>query len=121
MYELSVRQEFHAAHAIVINGKREVSHEHTWQVTFIVRGDRLDDDGLLCDFHDIERALEAVLAPFHHADLNDTPPFDQVNPTAELVAKHIGEAMMKRLEGKARVDRVSVTEAPGCVATYIPG
>ncbi len=120
MYELSVEREFHAFHALVIQGEREASHDHIWRVTLFVRGEQLDDDGLLCDFHDLERALDAVLAPFHDADLNVTPPFDQNNPTADCVARHIGEAVAIRIEGKARVDRVSVTEAPGCAATYFP-
>ena len=120
MYELSVEREFRAHHALVIQGEREVSHDHIWRVTLVVRGEQLDDDGLLCDFHDLERALDALLAPYQEADLNTTPPFDTINPTAECVARHIGEAMAVRMEANTTVDSVSVTEAPGCAATYFP-
>ena len=50
--------------------------------------------------------------------MNQTPPFDEVNPTAELVAKNIAESVSSRLGDMVHVNRVSVTEAPGCEATY---
>ena len=118
MFELSVQREFDAAHAIVMNGVREESHRHVWIVTLVVTGDRLDDDGLLCDFHLVERALDETLSPFHGVDLNESPPFDRINPTAELVAKHVGETVAKRLDGTVRVDQITITEAPGCAATF---
>jgi 6-pyruvoyltetrahydropterin/6-carboxytetrahydropterin synthase len=88
-------------------------------VTAVVRGGTLDDDGLLCDFHELQRALEAVLAPLRDGDLNATPPFDEINPTAENVARHIAAGLSQRLAGRASIARVTVTEAPGCAATYI--
>ena len=97
MFELSIERRFSAAHAIVIGGERETTHGHDWRVTLVVSGAVLDDEGLLCDFHALEQALDAVLAPFHNNDLNATPPFDELNPTAENVARHIGRAMMPSL------------------------
>ena len=78
----------------------------------------LDSDGLLCDFHDLEAALDDVIKPFQDADLNQTRPFDRFNPTAEAVAKYIAESVSGRLGDTVHVDRVSVIEAPGCQATY---
>ena len=119
MFELSVQREFCAAHAITIAGKREPTHGHNWHVTATVRGEGLDDDGLLCDFHEVQRALDDVLAPLCDVDLNATPPFDRLNPTAEHVARHIADLLSRTLAGRARIARVTVTEAPGCAATYI--
>lgn len=99
-------------------GEREESHAHDWRVTLVVAGEALDGDGLLCDFHDLEMALDAVLGPFENADLNQTPPFDQLNPTAELVVKHIAESVQNQLGDKVHINRVSITEAPGCRATF---
>jgi 6-pyruvoyltetrahydropterin/6-carboxytetrahydropterin synthase len=117
-YELEIRAEFCAAHAIVIRGRREPVHGHNWKVTATVAGDRLDDDGLLCDFHEIERALGAIIAPFHNGNLNGAPPFDQTNPTAELVARHIGEHLAKACPEGVTVKCVRVTEAPNCAAVW---
>ncbi|MDQ7012287.1 MAG: 6-carboxytetrahydropterin synthase [Planctomycetota bacterium] len=122
MYELTVHAEFCAAHAITIAGTLEPTHGHNWRVTLTLWGTTLDADGLLCDFHAVEAALAAVTAPFQNADLNTTPPFDRVNPTAEHVARHIAEATQRALANVlpagTRVASCRVTEAPGCAATY---
>ena len=121
MYELTVTREFCAAHSICIKGEPEPVHRHNWRVTVCVAGEQLDDDGLLCDFHLVERRLDDVIKPLTNVDLNATPPFDRVNPTAEHVAKHIADSIVPHLPTGVRLSSVSLTEAPGCVARYIPG
>jgi 6-pyruvoyltetrahydropterin/6-carboxytetrahydropterin synthase len=120
-YELTVERIFRAAHAIVIQDEREASHEHDWRVRLTVAGPRLDGDGLLVDFHLLTRWLDEVLAPFRDGDLNRTPPFDAVNPTAEHVARHIAREMAARVPAPVRIERVAVMEAPGCEAVHVGG
>jgi 6-pyruvoyltetrahydropterin/6-carboxytetrahydropterin synthase len=119
MFELSVQREFSAAHAITINGQREPVHGHNWRVAVTVTGDSLDDNDLICDFHLVERKLDAVIAPFHNHSLNETPPFNRINPTAERVVEHIAKQISTGLPKGVRLVRVSVTEAPGCIATWV--
>jgi 6-pyruvoyltetrahydropterin/6-carboxytetrahydropterin synthase len=118
MFELTVERSFRAVHAIVMAGEREAPHEHDWRVTVAVRGVRLDGDGLLCDFHEVQRRLDDALATLRDADLNETPPFRELNPTAENVARHLHEAVAAGLPEGVSLTRVEVTEAPGCTATY---
>lgn len=122
MYEITVKSEFCAAHALTISGVREEVHGHNWQVTVAVGGENLDPDGLLCDFHTVEEVLETIIEPFNNRDLNRVAPFDKLNPSAEHVARHIAREMGHRLDHAlapfARVMWASVTEAPGCTATY---
>ncbi|HYE63615.1 MAG TPA: 6-carboxytetrahydropterin synthase [Phycisphaerales bacterium] len=122
MFELSVQAEFSAAHAILLQGQREIVHGHNWHVTATITGSQLDHEGLLCDFHLVERALGEVIGPYHNNDLNRLPPFVDVNPTAENVARHIADALAARLDPQlapnAGVASVRVTEAPGCAITY---
>lgn len=121
MYEIAVHAEFCAAHALLIRGEREPVHGHNWHVTAVLGGPALDGDGLLCDFHAVQRILGEIIAPMHNHDLNGLPAFATVNPSAECVARHIADELAARLAGEApqaRVLRVSVTEAPGCLATY---
>ena len=120
MFELSVQRVFSAAHEIVMRGEREPLHGHDWTLELTVTADRLDDDGLLCDFHAVQATVDEVIRPFQSRNLNQTPPFDRVNPTAELVARHIAEATAVRLPAGVRVVRVRLTEAPGCAAHYHP-
>ncbi len=122
MYELTVTTEFCAAHSLIIHGEREVLHGHNFRVVACVAGSNVDSDGLLCDFHLVEAVLKEVIEPFHNANLNATPPFDRLNPSAENLARYLADELAGRLEGRfgglARVAWVSTTEAPGCVATY---
>lgn len=124
MYELTIETVFSAAHAIVVGGTRERLHGHDWKVVACVEGERLDAEGLLVDFHAVERLLREIAARFHNSNLNDTPPFDRLNPTAEHVASHIARELSSGVSsmtdgGRAvRVAWVRVTEAPGCAATY---
>jgi 6-pyruvoyltetrahydropterin/6-carboxytetrahydropterin synthase len=124
MYEITVDREFCAAHALEIQGTREPLHGHNFHVTVTIAGDKLDSDGLLCDFHTVNAVLKEVCRPFVNANLNETSPFDRVNPTAELIARHIGDQMVNLLEEAlapaARVAAVRVTETTGCAATYRP-
>ncbi len=124
MFEISVTTEFAAAHAISIAGRPEPLHGHNWRVTAVIAADSLDDDGLVCDFHVVERSLHDIIGRFNNANLNETPPFDRVNPTAERVAEHIGESLITLLADAlptgARVQSVEVTEAPGCASVYRP-
>ena len=118
MYEVTVDRVFCAAHAISVRGEREPTHGHEWRVRVGVGGQELDEDGILCDFHALERRLDDVIAPFQDCDLNRTPPFDRVSPTAERIARHLAEAIVLP-EGLTLLS-VGVTEAPGCVAVYRP-
>ncbi len=126
MHEISIEAEFCAAHALVIAGRREAVHGHNFRVTVTAGADRLDGDGLVCDFHALEALLGRVLAPMRDADLNAVAPFDRVNPSAERIAERIGEGVRDGLsaaggaERGLRVVSVRVTEAPGCAATFRP-
>jgi 6-pyruvoyltetrahydropterin/6-carboxytetrahydropterin synthase len=120
MYELVVERDFRATHAVTMAGRPEPPHEHDWQVAVAVAGPRLDDDGLLCDFHLLGGHLQRILTPLEGRDLNRTPPFDAVNPSAEMVARHVADALEPLLPAGVTLARVAVTEAPGCTAVYRP-
>jgi 6-pyruvoyltetrahydropterin/6-carboxytetrahydropterin synthase len=120
MYELTVKREFCAAHTIVIRGQQEPVHGHNWRVTVAIIGKALDEDGLLCDFHLVEQHVDDIIKPLTNIDLNATPPFDRINPTAEHIAKHIGDSLIPQLPSGVALSYVKVTEAPGCAAKYMP-
>ena len=101
-------------------GVREPIHGHNWQVTVAVCADTLDSDGLLCDFHLLQNSLDEVIQPFNNRSLNETAPFDRINPTAELVARHIAEQVGARLPSGVRIKEVRVVEAPQCEACFAP-
>ncbi|MFG0246725.1 MAG: 6-pyruvoyl tetrahydropterin synthase family protein [Phycisphaerales bacterium JB052] len=121
-YTITVTHEFCAAHTISIAGTQEPLHGHNFITKATIAGDTLDDDGLLCDFHTVHDILVEICNPFTNQNFNETPPFDTTNPSAELIAKHIADELANRLDDalapNASVYSVSITEAPGCIATY---
>lgn len=142
MFSLQVQASFSAAHAIVIQGAMEPIHGHDWHVTAEFAGDTLDGDGLLIDFHLVEQALSAAIAPWRNQFLNVCTPFGnpplsghshsaqdlKLNPTAEHVAREIARRITAELttrgaigpKSPVRLASVSVTEAVGCRAIYTP-
>lgn len=120
MYLVRIEGSFSAAHSLLIGGEREPVHGHDWDVEVTLSGRALDADGLLVDFHAAERSLRRVLEPFRNRNLNDVPPFDRTNPSAELVARHVADRMAEGLPAGVGVHSVSVGEAPGCTATFLP-
>jgi len=120
MFELSVQRVFSAAHALSLGGRRETLHGHDWRLTAVVVGGQLDAEGLLCDFHALELAVDRIIAPFHNANLNEVEPFTRLNPSAERVAEYVADQLGRVLPTGVALARISVTEAPGCEATYIP-
>lgn len=120
MFRLEVVREFAAAHAISIGGAMEELHGHHFRVRAMVEGPTLDQEGLLCDFHLLERSLDEAIRPFAGRTVNGTPPFDRVLPTAEAMAKHFHDRLAATLPAGVRMVEVAVGEAPGCTATYRP-
>ncbi|MHB1156110.1 MAG: 6-pyruvoyl trahydropterin synthase family protein [Phycisphaerales bacterium] len=121
MYELTIERTFNATHALRLpDGSREPAHGHDWRVVVHVAADQLDACDMVVDFHLIERRLDEMLAPLQHTHLNDHPAFAKVNPSAERVAEHLARHMAEQLAAikNAKVLKVSVTEAPGCAATF---
>ncbi|MBN1192979.1 MAG: 6-carboxytetrahydropterin synthase QueD [Coriobacteriia bacterium] len=121
MYELSIRGHFDAAHALHgYPGECAGLHGHTWDIEVAVRGESLDDVGIVYDFKRLKADLEAVVAPLDHAYLNEVPPFDVTNPTAENLAKYIYNTLTEEIGGKITVTEVSVWESPVARITYRP-
>lgn len=122
MYDLMIKGHFDAAHALHgYPGECRELHGHTWDVEVVVRGSVLDEIGIVYDFKTLKDDLAAVLDPLDHAYLNDVPPFDTKNPTAENLARHIYGELSIRVAPVVRVLEVSVWESPVARITYRPG
>lgn len=128
MYEITVRREFSAAHAIRLpDGSLEPVHGHNWAVAVTVAADELDGIETVMDFHDLEKALDKLIATAHNRHLNEIPPFADangelvVNTTAERVAWWLGSEIARTLPKSVRLVSAEVGEAPGCTAKYRPG
>ena len=128
MFSITVSRRFSATHAICLyDGALEPVHGHNWGVEVTVVAARLDAIETVMDFHELERIVDAILAPARDADLNDLAPFaapqpgpPAINPTAERVAWWIGSETARQLPASVSLKQVRVEEAPGCFALYSP-
>ncbi|HEY6465874.1 MAG TPA: 6-carboxytetrahydropterin synthase QueD [Candidatus Acidoferrales bacterium] len=124
MFEVSVDAAFAAAHSLRgYQGKCEDLHGHNYRVRLVVSGKELDKIGLLQDFTVLKRVLRGIVDKLDHKHLNDLPPFDKTNPSAENLARFIHEETAKQLAGQlgaASLASVTVWETDTAAATYRP-
>jgi len=117
MYTIGVRGHFDAAHLLRgYEGKCAQLHGHRWEVEAVCCAETLDGTGMALDFSVLRRALAEVLETFDHRQLNDIPPFDTLNPTAENLARVVFERLAG-LPGPA-LREVKVWESPDCWASF---
>ena len=122
MYRISVEQHFDAAHYLRgYQGKCEAMHGHRYKVVVKVDKSTLNDIGLAYDFVELKKHLAGVIARFDHTCLNDAPPFDKLNPSAENIAADIYKELKSRLEGApVTIANVEVWESPQTGVIYTP-
>jgi len=95
-------------------------HGHNYRVRIHVAAPVLDRLGMVIDFADLKAIADDVLGRFDHHVLNDLPPFDERNTTAELVAEHVFLEVARRLPEGRSVRRVEVWETETSCASYEP-
>lgn len=121
MYDLTIRGHFDAAHALRgYQGECCRLHGHTWDIEVTVRGSVLDDVGIVYDFKTLKADLAAVLEPLDHAYLNEVPPFDEMNATAENLARYLFESLQAQVGEGVELAEVAVWESPIAKITYRP-
>lgn len=123
MFEVTIEESFAAGHALRnYRGKCENVHGHNYRCQVTVEGEQLDSIGLLVDFVELKRAVHAVLDRLDHTWLNEFPPFTELNPSAENIAKYIYDEVHQGLAVKEGVRLVAVKlwETDTCSAVYRP-
>lgn len=128
-------------------GKCRFPHGHSRRVEVVMAADQLDANDMVCDFQAIKRMLKDFLDSWDHAlCLNtDDPnfayyqqtygtqviPFNQTDPTSEVMAKTIYDELKRQLAktvsdsatlravpAGVRIERVRLTETSSSWAEY---
>jgi 6-pyruvoyltetrahydropterin/6-carboxytetrahydropterin synthase len=123
MFEVSVEQTFAAGHALRnYRGKCENVHGHNYRVEITIQGEQLDEAGLLVDFLEVKRVMGGAIEYLDHRFINDLPPFDQINPSAENIAKYFYDRVSTGLKTgvDVRIAEVRVWETDTSSAVYRP-
>jgi len=94
-------------------------HGHNWQVEVVVESEVLDEVGIAIDFREIKKQTKLVIKRLDHQYLNDIKPFDELNPTAENIAKYFFDEVGELINNKhVRVQQVTIWETPRACVTY---
>jgi len=120
-FEITTTRGFSAAHQLrLYDGSPEPLHGHNWRVKVTVAAPRLDAIGVVMDFHELERLVDAVIKTMHNRHLNELPAFGErgLNPSAENVALHVGRSL--RLSDGVSLVSVEVWETDTNSAVYRP-
>jgi 6-pyruvoyltetrahydropterin/6-carboxytetrahydropterin synthase len=129
MHTISKDFTFAAAHAIRGHTRGcQNLHGHNYRVRVHLRADELDELGMVLDFADLKTIVEEVLRPFDHRVINEIPPFDERNTTAELLSAYVFAEVAQRLPGdpgdpggrRLAVTRVEVWENDSSCAIFEP-
>lgn len=119
-YTLKVVTDFAAAHSLRnYSGNCERLHGHNWKIEVEVSARELDEVGMGLDFKTIKRTTKDFLDQLDHYNLNDVPPFDTINPTAENIAAYIYRSLAERLNAdRVWVSAVTIWETERACVRY---
>lgn len=114
--------EFETGHYLrFCSGGSEEPHRHRWRVRAVVQSDELDGNGLVMDFHELEKFLGQIVEPMQKVEMiNELPEFAKCNPSAEQVARFVYDGLSARIAGRVTIQKVSVWETEKCCGSYRP-
>src|SRR5215467_13186105 len=99
MWEISQETVVAAAHQLrFAPGEGERLHGHNWRIRATVRATDLDASGWVVDFNRLGAVLRELVEPYEHVFLNEVAPFDDLNPTAENLARVVADQLAEKLD-----------------------
>ena len=119
-YTMKIVTDFAAAHWLRdYDGPCSRLHGHNWKVEVQVNASSLDKVGMGIDFTDIKAVTRDVIGALDHRNLNEIPPFDQINPTAENISAFLYQQLGQRLNTeRVKVAAVTLWETERACVTY---
>jgi 6-pyruvoyltetrahydropterin/6-carboxytetrahydropterin synthase len=119
-YQLQVTLRFAAAHKLRdYEGKCARVHGHNYRVQAEITGNTLDKAGLSMDYFDIKQHLKTHVDKLDHFYINDIPPFDTLNPTAENLAAWFYQQMQTSLtNAPVQLTAISLWESEDFCVRY---
>lgn len=119
-YTMKILTDFAAAHYLrEYEGECSRLHGHNWKVEVTVNASALDNVGMGMDFKVIKKATKDLINELDHYNLNDIPPFDKINPTAENISAYLYKELSARLNNDtAKVEAITLWETDRACVTY---
>ncbi len=100
MYSVAVQRDFIAQHYLIGGdwGAENRPHSHHYRLELELQGAELDQHGYLVDIVEIESHLDALVAYYRDATLNDLPEFQGLNPSIEHFSRILCTALGQRIQ-----------------------
>jgi len=121
MFVVTVQAHYDSAHFLRhYQGKCERMHGHRYVVEVALATEQLDAAGISFDFVDVKRELRLLAEYLDHQNLNELPPFDAIEPSAEEQARWFHGELKGKLPAAmaAGLVYVKVWETPTQFALY---
>jgi len=124
MFILTIEDYFASAHQLRgYKGKCENIHGHNWRVILNVKGEVLNEIGLLIDFNDLKGILKSIISYLDHKNLNEIEPFTTINPSSENIAEFIAakaQEEINKINSNIYVESVTIWESHTSRCTFYP-
>ena len=121
MYTISAQAHYDSVHLLRdYEGKCARMHGHRYVVEVALQTAEVGSKGMAFDFGDLKGHLRELAKRFDHQNLNDIPPFDEIESTAENQARFFFEEMRERLPPELADGLLyaRVSESPGQWAQF---
>lgn len=120
MFELKVLNHFSAAHQLkLVAAKCENLHGHNWKIEVCVKGEKLNDAGVIMDFGLIKKHVSEIMTSLDHKFLNELEWFKGSNPSSEIIAMKIAKELQEKIDDPSiKVSSVTAWESDDACATY---
>jgi 6-pyruvoyltetrahydropterin/6-carboxytetrahydropterin synthase len=123
-FTVRVEARFEAAHYLrEYRGISEPLHGHSYKVEadLAARSGGIDSDAIAVDFVSARQKLESLAKKLDYGCINDVPPFDRINPSAENIAQWFYREMSEAVAGEnAVVCAITIWEGPVNSVTFRP-
>lgn len=119
-YDLLLDTYFQARHFVRIAGTDGPIHEHTFRVQINCVYDRLKaDEHVTIGYREVREALNRVVGAYDARLLNDLPPFQRIQPTAEVLSHLLFLQLRDLLQPiGVTLTRVTLWESPTVSISY---
>ncbi|MCL2155016.1 MAG: 6-carboxytetrahydropterin synthase QueD [Leptospirales bacterium] len=124
MFILTIEDYFASAHQLRgYKGKCENIHGHNWRVILNVKGEVLNEIGLLIDFNELKGILKKIVGYLDHKNLNEIEPFTTINPSSENIAEFIATKALEeinKINSSIDIESVTIWESHTSRCTFYP-
>lgn len=118
MFEISIIENISSAHFLrEYQGECEKLHGHNYKIEAFISSKELNSIGMVTDFAEVKTKLKNFLKNLDHVNLNDVDFFNDINPSAENIAKYIFDNFSQEVK-PLKLSKVRVWESDTSSAIY---